>query len=113
MRRARASRTASAVSGGGSVTWCAPLSSPARSEEHTSELQSHSDLVCRLLLEKKKKSPHPSQAVDPLCVLRTERADEGGGHPPAGGRWRASPNFMPSPQPRNCPSLTPPHDAFL
>src|SRR5438034_5830414 len=29
---------------------------PARSEEHTSELQSHSDLVCRLLLEKKKKN---------------------------------------------------------
>src|SRR5947207_8284483 len=28
-------------------SWC-------RSEEHTSELQSHSDLVCRLLLEKKK-----------------------------------------------------------
>src|SRR5947207_4957692 len=27
---------------------------PTRSEEHTSELQSHSDLVCRLLLEKKK-----------------------------------------------------------
>src|SRR5438034_4740063 len=27
-----------------------------RSEEHTSELQSHSDLVCRLLLEKKKKT---------------------------------------------------------
>src|SRR5438034_7083625 len=26
----------------------------ARSEEHTSELQSHSDIVCRLLLEKKK-----------------------------------------------------------
>src|SRR5438034_8435676 len=30
------------------------LSSGSRSEEHTSELQSHSDLVCRLLLEKKK-----------------------------------------------------------
>src|SRR2546427_5316516 len=30
--------------------------SPARSEEHTSELQSQSNLVCRLLLEKKKKS---------------------------------------------------------
>src|SRR5260221_9105417 len=35
-----------------------------RSEEHTSELQSHSDLVCRLLLEKKKtqsryKTQHP------------------------------------------------------
>src|SRR5437773_8617816 len=29
--------------------------SPSRSEEHTSELQSHHDLVCRLLLEKKKK----------------------------------------------------------
>src|SRR5260221_7059260 len=31
------------------------LGPAARSEEHTSELQSHSDLVCRLLLEKKKK----------------------------------------------------------
>src|SRR5438034_7353057 len=30
--------------------------SRSRSEEHTSELQSHSDLVCRLLLEKKKKA---------------------------------------------------------
>src|SRR2546430_7772667 len=30
-------------------------SQPARSEEHTSELQSQSNLVCRLLLEKKKK----------------------------------------------------------
>src|SRR5690349_23765872 len=29
----------------------------ARSEEHTSELQSRRDLVCRLLLEKKKKQP--------------------------------------------------------
>src|SRR2546430_12399045 len=35
-----------------------PLTSPiaARSEEHTSELQSQSNLVCRLLLEKKKKT---------------------------------------------------------
>src|SRR5260370_9268407 len=36
----------------------------ARSEEHTSELQSHLNLVCRLLLEKKKKhtprGPHPA-----------------------------------------------------
>src|SRR5207249_11945570 len=31
------------------------LSLPKRSEEHTSELQSRFDLVCRLLLEKKKK----------------------------------------------------------
>src|SRR5438034_2490698 len=32
-----------------------------RSEEHTSELQSHSDLVCRLLLEKKKKKKKKKQ----------------------------------------------------
>src|SRR5437773_9081872 len=31
-------------------------SGSGRSEEHTSELQSHHDLVCRLLLEKKKKN---------------------------------------------------------
>src|SRR5438132_7023469 len=31
-----------------------------RSEEHTSELQSHSDLVCRLLLEKKKRAIRPN-----------------------------------------------------
>src|SRR5947207_12270718 len=34
---------------------CQPARAP-RSEEHTSELQSHSDLVCRLLLEKKNKN---------------------------------------------------------
>src|SRR5437588_5213442 len=34
-----------------------------RSEEHTSELQSHSDLVCRLLLEKKNNSA-------PACAMR-------------------------------------------
>src|SRR5438034_4460384 len=34
-----------------------------RSEEHTSELQSHSDLVCRLLLEKKKESVVDSATV--------------------------------------------------
>src|SRR2546430_5590349 len=33
----------------------APAASVSRSEEHTSELQSQSNLVCRLLLEKKKK----------------------------------------------------------
>src|SRR5690349_23155936 len=36
-----------------------PQCSP-RSEEHTSELQSRRDLVCRLLLEKKKQPPRPS-----------------------------------------------------
>src|SRR5699024_11422815 len=33
-----------------------PFSTTSRSEEHTSELQSRFDLVCRLLLEKKKKN---------------------------------------------------------
>src|SRR5438034_4421426 len=37
---------------GRSSAW--PPTARLRSEEHTSELQSHSDLVCRLLLEKKK-----------------------------------------------------------
>src|SRR5438132_8598185 len=32
-----------------------------RSEEHTSELQSHSDLVCRLLLEKKKSGKYKTE----------------------------------------------------
>src|SRR5260221_10010584 len=49
-----------------------------RSEEHTSELQSHSDLVCRLLLEKKKKKV---QARDKQDVHQTE--EEGR------GRWSA------------------------
>src|SRR5688572_31243485 len=35
---------------------CANLGNLFRSEEHTSELQSQSNLVCRLLLEKKKKT---------------------------------------------------------
>src|SRR5947209_14613842 len=37
------------------VAWCCapPYAPPARSEEHTSELQSRQYLVCRLLLEKK------------------------------------------------------------
>src|SRR5688572_31376410 len=37
------------------LAWCR---SEERSEEHTSELQSQSNLVCRLLLEKKKTSYH-------------------------------------------------------
>src|SRR2546430_9173395 len=35
----------------------------SRSEEHTSELQSQSNLVCRLLLEKKKKSSSPDSHI--------------------------------------------------
>src|SRR5437773_8541031 len=37
------------------LAWVSPVGNATRSEEHTSELQSHHDLVCRLLLEKKKK----------------------------------------------------------
>src|SRR5438034_11744481 len=40
------------------VFGCLALGVVERSEEHTSELQSHSDLVCRLLLEKKNRNPH-------------------------------------------------------
>src|SRR5690349_23116668 len=36
----------------------------ARSEEHTSELQSRRDLVCRLLLEKKKKNQMPRKSIN-------------------------------------------------
>src|SRR2546430_2817787 len=38
-----------------------------RSEEHTSELQSQSNLVCRLLLEKKKKIPFSGPGGLPSC----------------------------------------------
>src|SRR2546430_12350593 len=44
-----------------------------RSEEHTSELQSQSNLVCRLLLEKKKKKTHIYYSVKP-CYMTRERA---------------------------------------
>src|SRR5688572_31821828 len=41
----------------------APAGLGGRSEEHTSELQSQSNLVCRLLLEKKKKLKKPQDYV--------------------------------------------------
>src|SRR3712207_7474347 len=43
---------------------CSPVN---RSEEHTSELQSRQYLVCRLLLEKKKKYHKPN--ISNLCLL--------------------------------------------
>src|SRR2546429_2132218 len=55
---------------------------PARSEEHTSELQSRLHLVCRLLLEKKKKRrltsscaeapAAPASRVEPLATIRAD-----------------------------------------
>src|SRR5260370_23230310 len=41
---------------------------PKRSEEHTSELQSHLNLVCRLLLEKKKTHSHTMTRI-PRCSV--------------------------------------------
>src|SRR5438270_5941514 len=46
---------------GGSIPMCSATA--ARSEEHTSELQSQSNLVCRLLLEKKKKTKTNQQMI--------------------------------------------------
>src|SRR5438132_2063992 len=47
--------------GGVLAQYDTPPSRRIRSEEHTSELQSHSDLVCRLLLEKKKNNTNNKQ----------------------------------------------------
>src|SRR5260370_28406699 len=53
---------------------------PIRSEEHTSELQSHLNLVCRLLLEKKKKlsdreSRHQCSAGLPVLAVETQQSE--------------------------------------
>src|SRR2546427_4008150 len=43
-----------------------------RSEEHTSELQSQSNLVCRLLLEKKKKTKNTNNRYNQTTLKRNE-----------------------------------------
>src|SRR2546430_13610814 len=57
--RSREGESPPRVSASSTPSWCGLLHgsihSRRRSEEHTSELQSQSNLVCRLLLEKKKK----------------------------------------------------------
>src|SRR5437867_8709026 len=63
------------------ATFASPKSSTLawRSEEHTSELQSPYDLVCRLLLEKKHSNPHrPDRS---RLHRRRERADRAGYRP--------------------------------
>src|SRR5437867_9526456 len=47
------------VAPGASASWSGAATNGARSEEHTSELQSPYDLVCRLLLEKQMASIRP------------------------------------------------------
>src|SRR5690242_21360252 len=44
-----------------------------RSEEHTSELQSHVNLVCRLLLEKKKKKKKKAQLIQDIKKQLTSK----------------------------------------
>src|SRR2546430_10147472 len=58
----------------------AALMSGSRSEEHTSELQSQSNLVCRLLLEKKNRHD-----VHALALDQVDAGVEGGGLARAGG----------------------------
>src|SRR6266536_6349990 len=58
IRSARRTHIPSSVDGGRCFQEWWPM--PSRSEEHTSELQSRVDLVCRLLLEKKKEK---------ICIL--------------------------------------------
>src|ERR1039457_7176474 len=64
-----------------------PHMGAGRSEEHTSELQSPCNLVCRLLLEKKKKetSPHPGPAFTPSTPHTATRASPQPGQP-----WRVA-----------------------
>src|SRR2546427_5312713 len=63
-----------------------------RSEEHTSELQSQSNLVCRLLLEKKKKKrrDHPGE----LIPIKTVHTRTHGTHQPPSGRRHATTSAM-------------------
>src|SRR5215469_955491 len=56
-----------------------------RSEEHTSELQSRRELVCRLLLEKKKE---PRGRDGPAATARRRAADAGPSHECAAGTGR-------------------------
>src|SRR2546430_5647863 len=66
-RRARPAgrrKPGSGPRGGAAPRRVRPLVRDRRSEEHTSELQSQSNLVCRLLLEKKKKSPCPDNSYN-------------------------------------------------
>src|SRR2546427_7098809 len=67
--------------GGGGAGLSEGAAVDTRSEEHTSELQSQSNLVCRLLLEKKKKIDHTEAPVLRTQLPHTLRRK----HPPNGG----------------------------
>src|SRR2546429_2249750 len=61
------------------LSWSA-LNQAKRSEEHTSELQSRLHLVCRLLLEKKKKSTPTHSASDSMHALHATLSALSSGH---------------------------------
>src|SRR5260370_8521107 len=66
--RPTATGTSAATTSTSASSTGSPTSSRRRSEEHTSELQSHLNIVCRLLLEKKKTqtltAPTPSSSLN-------------------------------------------------
>src|SRR3989475_5782585 len=73
-----------------------PTRAAARSEEHTSELQSQSNLVCRLLLEKKKQQTNcngttGATATVPVRIHRAARSSAATAHDPRAVRatWAA------------------------
>src|SRR5438034_5265551 len=76
----RSLKTTSAPACANILTAAAPMPREPpvmRSEEHTSELQSHSDLVCRLLLEKKKKEKRQaSDFKDTVAKSESAEIDE-------------------------------------
>src|SRR5690348_17960897 len=77
-RSMRASGDASETSASSPTARPAPTAGPVRSEEHTSELQSPVHLVCRLLLEKKKKLVFDVPPIEPPARLpaRVRRHEE-------------------------------------
>src|SRR2546421_2297861 len=70
MSATRSTMRSSSRSAARSRTAARPAAERMRSEEHTSELQSRSDLVCRLLLEKKKKIPPYTLAKEQISSLK-------------------------------------------
>src|SRR5260370_27339381 len=54
------------------ATWVVCVRLAVRSEEHTSELQSHLNLVCRLLLEKKKKTRNTNKSKQSITYYTTD-----------------------------------------
>src|SRR5260370_11602124 len=65
---------------GGLARGLHPARDPGRSEEHTSELQSHLNLVCRLLLGKKKHTSELQSHLNLVCRLLLEKKKKNNEH---------------------------------